>query len=152
MRHPPAGGFATFESDLAEIELKIGRAVTAVIDGRITRDEAESHLPALRTRRAELAGRLAAIERPPAIVTLQPAAVDCYLRDLARLEDVVNRDLAEGDDGAAKAIRALVDTVTIMPTPAGTAPGIIVRGRLNSLLGLDPFRDGSGAGWQGGAG
>jgi hypothetical protein len=78
--------------------------------------------------------------------------IDAYLGDLARLEDAVNRDLAAGDDGAAKAIRALVDTVTVVPTPSGTVPGIIVEGRLNSLLGLDPFADGSHVGGPGGAG
>jgi len=151
-RRSAAGNLAvrsTIENDLAEIERKIGRAVAAVIDGRITREESEAHLPALR---ADLAARLVGIAKPPAVITLLPAAVDSYLRDLARLEDVVNRDLEEGDDAAAKAIRALVDSVTIMPTPAGTVPGIIVRGRLNSLLGLDPFQDGSPVGGEGGAG
>ena len=154
-RRSAAGNVAarsTIENDLAEIELKIARAVAAVIDGRITREESEAHLPTLRERRADLAARLGGIEKPPALIVPQPGAVDRYLRDLARLEDLVSRDLAEGDDGAAKAIRALVDSVTIMPTPAGTVPGIIVRGRLNSLLGLDPFHDGSLVGGPDGAG
>ena len=154
-RRSAAGSLATrnaLEGELAAIERRISRAVATIIDGRITNEEAEAHLPALRVRRAELAARLATIEKPPAIVTLQPAAVNSYLRDLVRLEDVVNRDLADGDDGAAKAIRALVETVTIVPTPAGAVPGIIVRGRLNSLLGLDPFQNGSPVGGEGGAG
>jgi hypothetical protein len=62
-----------------------------------------------------------------------------YLRDLGRIEEVVNDDLTAGDTGAAKAIWALVGTVTVIPTPAGTPPGVIVRGRLRSLLRLDPF-------------
>jgi site-specific DNA recombinase len=154
-RRSAAGSLATrstIEDELVTIERRISHAVAAIIEERITREEAEAHLPALRARRAELAARLVTIQKPPAVITLQPAAVDSYLRDLARLEDVVNRDLADGDDGAAKAIRALVDSVTIMPTPAGTVPGIIVRGRLNSLLGLGPFQDGSYFGGEGGAG
>jgi site-specific DNA recombinase len=155
LRRSAAGNLAargTIESDLAEIELKIARAVAAVIDGRITQEESEAHLPALRARRADLAARLGATKKAPAVITLQPAVVDCYLRDLARLEDLVNRDLGEGDDSSAKAIRNLIDTVTIMPTPAGSTPGVIVRGRLNSLLGLDPFQNGSYVGGEGGAG
>ena len=70
------------------------RAVAAVIDGRIARDEAEAHLPALRARRADLAARLVAIEKPRAVITLQPSAVGSYLRDAARLENIINRDLA----------------------------------------------------------
>jgi hypothetical protein len=40
----------------------------------------------------------------------------------------------------------------VVPTPSDTVPGIIVRGRLNSLLGLDPFAGGSFVGGPGGAG
>jgi len=46
-----------------------------------------------------------------------------YLRDLERLEAVINRDLAEGDQTAARAVREMIETVTIMPTPAGSTPG-----------------------------
>jgi hypothetical protein len=153
-RRSAAGSLAargTIEDELAAIERRIGRAVAAIIDDRITREEAEAHLPALRARRAELAARLVTIAKPPAIVTLQPAEVDTYLGDRGRLEAVVNRDLEEGDDGAAKAIRALVDSVTITPPPgwplcraSSCADGSI-------LLGLDPFQDGSPWG-EGGAG
>ena len=83
---------------------------------------------------------------------MQPAAVDSYLRDLERLEEVVNADLADGDEGAAKAIRDLVETVTIMPTERGRAPGIIVRGRLESLLGPGSFVEDPTVGGISGAG
>jgi site-specific DNA recombinase len=137
---------------LATVDRQIARAVAAVIEDRITREEADQHLPALRARRADLAAQLVATEEPPAVITLQPAAIDAYLRDLDHLEEVINQDLAEGDEGAAKAIRSLVDTVTVMPTPAGRPPGVIVRGRLESLLGLDTFQRGSQIGGEGGAG
>jgi site-specific DNA recombinase len=140
------------QDQLATVDRRIALAVAAVIEERITREEADIHLPALRARRAELAAQLAAIDEPPAAINLQPAAVDSYLRDLDRLEDVINADLAEGDDGAAKSIRSLVDTVTIMPAERGSPPGVIVRGRLESLLGLDPFQKGSHFGGEGGAG
>jgi hypothetical protein len=110
------------------------------------------HLPALRAKRTELAQRLLAIDEPPAVISLQPAAVNAFLRDLDHLEAVINQDLAESDDGAARAIRSLVDTVTIMPTEAAGPPGIIVRGRLESLLGPGSFHKGSHFGGEGGAG
>lgn len=154
-RRASAGG-ASFRRELQEqlavVDRRIARAVSAVIEERITRDEAEVHLPALRARRAELAVQVAAIDGPPEVITLPPAAVDRYLQDLDRLEDVINTDLAEGDDGAAKAIRSLVDTVTIMPAERGGPPGVIVRGRLEPLLGLDPFQRSSHFGGEGGAG
>jgi site-specific DNA recombinase len=137
---------------LATVDRQIATAVQAVIEDRITREEADVHLPALRARRAELAAQLAMLEAPPAVIRLQPTAVDNYLRDLARLEEVVNADLAEGDEGAAKVIRSLIQTVTIMPTERGRAPGIIVRGRLESLLGSGSFTECATVGGRGGAG
>jgi hypothetical protein len=75
-----------------------------------------------------------------------------YLRDLEHLEEVVNADLAEGDQGAAKAIRMLIETVTVVPTERGRPPGIIVRGQLESLLGLGSFLEGPTVGGRSGAG
>jgi hypothetical protein len=86
------------------------------------------------------------------VISLQPAAVDSYLRDLEHLEEVVNADLAQGDEGAAKAIRRLIETVTIVPTERGRAPGVIVRGQLESLLGLGSFVEGPAVGGRSGAG
>jgi len=153
-RRADAGGANArleLQGQLETVDRQIARAVTAVIDGRITREEADWHLPALRVRRAELAARLAVIEAP-AVITLQPEAVDSYLRDLDHLEEVVNQDLAQGDEEAAKVIRSLVETVTIVPTPAGNPPGIIVRGGLRSVLNLASFPIGSQFGGEGGAG
>jgi site-specific DNA recombinase len=83
------------QAQLATVDRQIARAVLAVIEDRITREEADDHLPALRARRAELAAQLATIEGPPAVITLQPDAVDSYLRDLDRLEEVINADLEQ---------------------------------------------------------
>jgi site-specific DNA recombinase len=154
-RRASAGGVSArleIQTRLATVDRQIARAVQAVIEDRITREEADVHLPALRALRAELAARLTTIEMPPAFIALQPVAVDSYLRDLERLEEVVNADLAEGDEGAAGAIRNLIQTVTIIPTERGKTPGIIVRGRLESLLGPGSFMEGPTVGGRGGAG
>jgi hypothetical protein len=59
---------------------------------------------------------------------------------------VINSDLAEGDQTAACAVRKMIETVTIMPTPAGSVPGIIVRGELGSLLNFDALSVGGAGG------
>jgi hypothetical protein len=83
------------EKELAEIDRRIDRAVAAIIDGRITEQEAAAHLPALRQRRPALAAELASIGNAGVIV-LRPAVVETYLRDLESLERAINSDLAIG--------------------------------------------------------
>jgi site-specific DNA recombinase len=128
------------ETELAEIERQIERAVAALIVGRITEEEAAAHLPRLRLRRTELAEHIAANGHAKA-VTLHIGAVGSFIRDLGRLESVINGDLAADASAAAGVIRSMIETVTILPTPAGM-PGIIARGSLNRLLDPGLFRDG----------
>ncbi len=73
------------------------------------------------------------------MIDLRPAAVEAYLSNLSMLDQVINADLAEGVEGPANTVRAMIQSVTIMPAPAGSIPGIVVRGDLGSLLGLDTF-------------
>ncbi|HEV3117644.1 MAG TPA: hypothetical protein VGY58_11355 [Gemmataceae bacterium] len=124
---------------LAEVEHQLERAVAAIIAGRITEEEAAAHMPALRRRRAELSEELAAIDGGATLAALRPAAVELYRQRLVRLEEAVNAGLANGQDETAKAIRGMIETVTIMPSPAGELPGIIVRGDLAPILDLDPY-------------
>ncbi|HEY3658054.1 MAG TPA: recombinase family protein, partial [Steroidobacteraceae bacterium] len=141
-----------FGRRLEATERQIDRAVIAVIQDRITKEEADRHLPALRRQREEIAAELAALGEVPQVLSFRPPAVEDYLRDLDRLSDAINQDLNEGQSEAAKVIRTLIDTVTVMPTPAGRAPGLRVEGDLARLLGLDPFQKGSHLGGDGGAG
>ena len=83
---------------------------------------------------------------------LRPAVVETYLRDLESLERAINSDLAIGVDPAANAIRTLIETVTVLPAPAGEAPGIIVRGDLAAVLGVDEIQKGAQRGGRGGSG
>jgi hypothetical protein len=125
------------ESKLASVDRAIDRAVAAVIAERITEEEADRHLPGLRAEREDLKAQIAALGSRPKVVALRPSAVETYLRDIDNLAGVVNGDLAAGDAGAAKALRALVETVTIVPTPAGGPPGLKVSGHLAALVGTD---------------
>jgi site-specific DNA recombinase len=128
--------------NIANVTRQIERAVTAIIQARITEAEAEAHLPSLRERHAALTTELAAFEKPVPVIELRPAAVDVYLSNLSRLEEAINADLADGEEGPADAVRALIQSVTIVPAPAGTIPGIVVRGDLGSLLDLNKFPHG----------
>ena len=136
----------TLQAEFATVERQIERAVKAVIDGRLTQQEADIHLPELRSRRAELAAQLGATGGPVPVILLPQATVAAYLRDIGRLEQVINGDLAEGDDTAARTIRTYLETVTIMPAPAGQMPGVIVKGNLAALLEGPPIGGRAGAG------
>jgi hypothetical protein len=103
------------ESEIANVDRQIERAVTAIIEGRITEAEAAAHLPGLRQRRGQLTAELAALGMRSVVLKLRSAIVDSYLRDLGRLEELINSDMAAGDDGAARTIRSMIETVTVMP-------------------------------------
>jgi site-specific DNA recombinase len=133
------------EGEIRELDRQIDRAVLAIIEGRITELEAAQHLPALRRRKAQLATELGSIANRN-IITLRPAAVDAYLRDLTHLDEVVNADLAAGDDTAARVVRQMIETVTIVPSLKGQVPGVIVRGQLGSILGPGDAGGADGAG------
>ncbi|MBX9778557.1 MAG: recombinase family protein [Xanthobacteraceae bacterium] len=140
------------EHELEAVGRQIDRAVGAVIESRITAEEADRHLPALRRRRDELAAELAALGTAPKVVGFQPAAVSVYLRDLDRLAEVVNGDLADGHSEAAAIIRSMVETVTVMPTVRGQQPGLRVKGDLARLATLGRPQMAPLAGGEGGAG
>jgi site-specific DNA recombinase len=140
------------EEELETIVGQIDRAVAAIIEDRITKEEADRHLPDLRRRRNALAAKLSAIGAKPRVVDFRPEAVDVYLRDLDRLAEVVNGDLAAGQSEAAAIIRSMIETVTVMPTPPGQPPGLRVEGHLARLTTLGPPQIASRAGGEGGAG
>ena len=66
------------ETEIANVDRQIERAVAAIIQGRITEAEAAAHLPGLRAQRARLAAELAALGSRPVILTLRPAIVEGY--------------------------------------------------------------------------
>lgn len=121
------------EKELADVDKKIGRAVDAVIDGRITQDEAETRLPDLRRRRAELAGELASIATAPIAFDRRKAAVGAYLGELDRLEEG-----GAGDQEAARLIRQMLSAVVIEAVPTGEAPAIEIKGELGPILAERP--------------
>jgi site-specific DNA recombinase len=140
------------QEQIEAISEQIDRAVVAIIEGRITKEEADRHLPGLRRRRDQLGAELSAIGATPKVVGFKPAAVDAYLRDLDRLAEVVNGDIAAGQSEAAAIIRSMIETVTVMPTPRGQPPELRLDGDLARLTMLDRPQMASRAGGEGGAG
>jgi hypothetical protein len=142
----------TAEAKLETLERQINRAVAAIIQGHITEGEADRHLPELRRQRADVAAELALLGEPPKVISLRTAIVDDYLGTLQSLPEILNGDLAAGGSEAATAIRSLIETVTVMPTPRGLPPGLKVAGNLAPLLTLDRPQNAAQIGGQGGAG
>lgn len=91
-------------------------------------------MPALRTTVESAKADLAAAGEPLKVVTLHPKVVDQYLRDLDQLDQLIAGDLAESDEGLAKALRAIIDKVSVMPAPARQPPEIRIEGHLEILL------------------
>ncbi len=126
----------TLEQERTDVERQIKRAVAAVVAGRLTDEEADIHLPALRRRRQGLLDEYHELESFH-VVKLRPSVLEVYRRDLDRLEDAINGNLARGINAAGNLIRSMIETVTIEAAPAGQLPGIIVRGDLARIVGFE---------------
>jgi hypothetical protein len=122
------------EVKLSDAQRTLDRLVDAIGAGVITMEEAGQRMPALRAEVERAKAALAAVGEPPKVVTLHPGVVDQYLRDLAQLDRMIAGDLAEGDDGLAQALRAIVERVSVMPAPARQAPEVRIEGHLAALL------------------
>lgn len=123
------------ESRLTAATREIDRTVELVIKHVITDQEAQKRLPDLRAERDRLAAELATLEEPTKIVTLHPAAVEAYLSGIERLDELINEDLAAGDQEAARTIRGLIERVTVRPAPTGIDPDLVLEGSLAGLVG-----------------
>lgn len=99
---------------------------------------------ALDGERRELEAALA--EQPAPVIALHPRTLARYEAQLLRLQAALAKGLSAADPEGMAALRDLVQTVTVHP---GAKPGLVVvdiSGRLNALLGLDPFALGGNGG------
>lgn len=151
LAHNSSGRRAELERSLEQAEKQIARAVDLVMRDVISEAEAAKRLLDLRHDRDRTALELASIsdDRP---VTLAPANVEAYLGELRELERVVNDRISEGHEDLAKSFRRMVDRVTIMQAPPGSAPMVRVSGHLGDLLAQAPNRAVSQPQFVGGAG
>ena len=134
---------ARLERDVARTQGELDRTIDALIKGRLSDAEADTRLPELRAARDAATAALAASAEPPRVVTLHPAAVDAYLKNLDRLADLIGDDLQRGDAELANALRSLIETVTVTPTLDRGKPQITIAGHLASLIDRDAFPQGS---------
>ncbi|TIO63052.1 MAG: recombinase family protein [Mesorhizobium sp.] len=109
------------------------RVLNAYVKGMISEADAEQRLPELRAERQRLEAALAAQPKPPKVVTLKPALVARYLRDLETLQSAI--DASGFVSQEAKAIvRNLVSKVTVYPPKPGEQPAIRIDGYLSNLV------------------
>jgi site-specific DNA recombinase len=124
------------ERRLAVAQRELERAAKALIKGTLPEDVAEKEITALRVERDRLKAELKAAPTAQNVVALHPATLERYEYQISRLHETLERGCAAGDVEAAKAIRDLVETVTVKRDPA--RPGgvqVEIIGRLDALLG-----------------
>ncbi|WP_429067742.1 recombinase family protein [Bosea sp. OAE752] len=129
---------AQAEKRLAAAERSYDRAYRGYIDGIIEQEESARELPRLRAEKKRLQDELAALDEPPKLVTLHPAAVNHYLAAIEILAETVKAGDAFGAESKT-ALRDLIATVTVHPAEAGTAPEVSIEGHLTRLVGGDHF-------------
>lgn len=129
---------AQAEKRLGAAERSYDRAYRGYIDGIIDEEESARELPRLRAEKKRLQDELAALDEPPKLVTLHPAAVNHYLAAIETLAQTVRAGDAFGAESKT-ALRDLIATVTVHAAPAGENPEISVEGRLTKLIGGDHF-------------
>jgi len=85
---------------------------------------------------------------PLEVISLHPATLKRYEGQLADLQAALAKGIRSGDTEAARAMRELVDTVTVSRDP-NRQGGVEVEiaGRLNHLLGPEAFPQGVRAVW-----
>ncbi|WP_245523902.1 recombinase family protein [Mesorhizobium sp. M2D.F.Ca.ET.223.01.1.1] len=118
---------------LAAAEREHDRVLNGYIKGIISEQEAEQRLPLLKAEKADLERALSATPEPPKVVTLKPALVSRYIRELEELERV----LAAGDElseHGRNTVRNLVSTVTVHPAASGEKPTIQIDSYLSNMV------------------
>ena len=123
---------APLERELAEIERKLKRAQDMCLDGAIETSELKSISVPLKTRRAEIQGRLS-VEEAPSVIQLHPGAADAYRRLAEDLHQAI-----EGDDGeeVRAELRKLIERVDFIPVKGLGRFQLEVHGSLAALLAL----------------
>ena len=121
------------------------RLVDAIAKGRGKVDPLLTRIGTLRQEAREIAGQLAQLAGSSEIVTLHPASIERYARDVRALTDVAERhgDLPESGELVAMPHR-LVQEVIVHAAPNAQGFTIEVKGRLAELTGSSAFPTRSG--------
>lgn len=109
----------------------------------------------LKAERLELQTELANAAQPAKVIALYPGTIDRYLKTVAALVEILGRAPADANyQTVVSEFRALVDSVVVLPRPAGQGIEVEVNGKLAALIGGTAFPqarivggiDGSGGG------
>ena len=141
-------GRSRIERRVAEIERALKRLVDASCDGSAVIQQLEPQFLALEKEQTDLRAKLEESPEPPDPVALHPATLKRYEGQLAQLQSALARGIHAGDTEAAKAMRDLIDTVTVSRDPSRKGGvEVEISGRLTHLLGPKAFPQGVKAVW-----
>jgi site-specific DNA recombinase len=96
--------------------------------------------------RATIEVQLAEITAGDKVISLHPAALDRYRRDIRRLAALLPRNETGETDGLVEVLRSLVSAAIVHAPPNSTELEIEIRGYLEQLLGAPTFMRRTGGG------
>ncbi len=124
------------ERRIAQATRRIGRLVEAIASGANGFDEVRETLTEARAEREELREELASIEGER-VIAFHPAIAEDYRRSVAALSlTLAAPDTPEAREEAIPRIRALIDSITLMPAVTGRGVDIEIGGRLATMVEL----------------
>lgn len=130
---------ARLERLLVTAQAALDRTIDHLIHGRIGNEEADRRLPQLRAERDRKAAALAAADKAPDIITLHPGAIAHYRALLEELSAQLKVRQEEGHPEPTEVLRELIESVTVgLPDSEGRYP-LQLQGRLERLIGGQPF-------------
>lgn len=132
---------ARAERRMGEIDRELDRLVDAIAKGMAV-DKIAARVKALESERDEVRARSADLADAADVITLHPAALDRYARDIAELAALVDRDTGNDPEAVAQLVTALRRLVieVVVHAPAGSEELTIeIKGRLGELIGADPI-------------
>ncbi|NNK67163.1 MAG: recombinase family protein [Rhodobacteraceae bacterium] len=141
-------GRTRIEKRLAAVERELARLVDAICDGSAVIQQFEPKMLALQEEQTGLREELEVVPEPPEVISLHPATLKRYEEQLADLQSALAMGIRSGDTEAARAMRELVDTVTVSRDPKRKGGvEVEIAGRLNQLLGPTAFPQGVKGVW-----
>jgi site-specific DNA recombinase len=142
---------ASLERRLGEVDREIKRVVDHMAKGIGDEVLLGARTFVLGAEKRRLEAQLVAA--PPKVVALHPTILKDYERKLDRLQEAIAEDMKDGEPDHAKAIRDLIERITVRRDPnEPAAVQIEITGRLEKLLGENVFPSRRGVGGTSGSG
>ena len=136
------------EYRLAATEGELARLVDAICDGSAVIQQLEPKMLALQEEQTRLRTDLEVAPEPLEVISLHPATVKRCEYQLADLQAALARGIRSGETEAARAMREVLDTVTVSRDPNRKGGGEVeIAARLTQLLGPKAFPQGLSAVW-----